>query len=82
MAESSKTLEAGATHNINGTTNINLVYQKASFAGTQKRSNDVQVNQWMLWQRTVLRKASWLVRNMGLNGGWDRREVGPPWHYL
>ena len=37
MAESSKTLEAGATHNINGTTNINLVYQKASFAGTQKK---------------------------------------------
>ena len=36
MAESSKTLEAGATHNINGTTNINLGYQKASFAGTQK----------------------------------------------
>ena len=48
----------------------------------KKISNDVQVNQWMLWQRTGLRKASWLVRNMGLNGGWDRREVGPPWHYL
>ena len=36
MAESSKTLEAGAAHNINGTTNINLVYQKVSYAGTQK----------------------------------------------
>ena len=40
MAESSKTLEAGATHNINGTTNINLVYQKASCAGTQKKIKD------------------------------------------
>ena len=45
MAESSKTLAAGAAHNINGTTNINLVYQKVSYAGTQKRSNGVQVNQ-------------------------------------
>ena len=37
MAESSKTLEAGAAHNINGTTNINLVYQKVSYAGIQKK---------------------------------------------
>ena len=36
MAESSKTLEAGAAHNINGTTNINLVYQQVFYAGTQK----------------------------------------------
>ena len=41
MAESSKTLEAGATHNINGTTNINLVYQQVFFAGTQKEDQMV-----------------------------------------
>lgn len=41
MAESSKTLEAGAAHNINGTTNINLLYQKVFYAGTQKEDQMV-----------------------------------------
>ena len=41
MAESSKTLEAGASHNINGTKSIKLVYQKVSYAGTQKEDQMV-----------------------------------------
>ena len=41
MAESSKTSEAGATHKINGTTNINLVYQQVFYAGTQKEDQMV-----------------------------------------
>ena len=56
MAESSKTLEAGAAHNINGTTNINLVYQKVSYAGIQKKDQmvpsqpimDVVAKDWAL----------------------------------